>query len=171
MPVTHFLELMMCKRISSLHWLNSAQNYCRLFKKWLVTSEGCPYPHCYNCSSRAFLWLPRSPLSYMLQLLTFYPGKINSSTMHIIECLSPSTDGYIFKCWCKGWEGDLLQATVSCELLSKPVSLVVSVSMNDRYCFCFVQSYQNSRFTGRDMKQHDWSNWLPFLWNRNFDWS
>lgn len=75
----------MCKHICSLQCLNSVQYYCRLFKKMLVTSEGCPYLRCYNCPRRAFQTLPRSPVSSMLQLLTSHPGKINSLTMHNIR--------------------------------------------------------------------------------------
>lgn len=78
-----------CVSISPLY---SASIQCDItagyLKKMLVTSEGCPDLGYYNCPSRAFQTLPRSPLSSMLQLLTSHPGKINSVTMHRMETQS-----------------------------------------------------------------------------------
>ena len=82
---------MMCKHIFFFFFFffYSASVQCSItggyLEKTLVTSQGCPYPSCYNCPRRAFQTLPRSPLSSLLQLLTSHPGKINSLTMHNME--------------------------------------------------------------------------------------
>lgn len=85
-----------CVSVSPLYsgsiWCSITPGYLKKKKKMLVTSEGCPYPCCYNCPRTAFQTLPTSPLSSMLQLLTSHPDKINNLTMHNMECHSPVTD-------------------------------------------------------------------------------
>lgn len=129
----------MSKHISSLHCLNSVQNYCRLFKKMLVTSEGRPYLRCYNCPRRAFQTLPRSPLSSMLQLLTSHPGKINGLTM---QRPSPLTDidRHIQTLAQKGWEQRRAYKHVeNCWAHQCALSLAIS------QCFCFVWKFNTQK--------------------------